>query len=167
MKRWHWLMLILGIAITLVAETVSWAAHSTAFWILPSWVFVAVVMHLLPWPRSVYVAFSLGILVDLYAPAPFGFWTISLILLVIVGQWIHTTWLKQASALSVFAAILGGVVAATLPLWVWQIGASRTSILSEAILAVHWWQWPIGWLVMSLSAAIIVRILPSRYERFV
>lgn len=167
MKRWHWALLIAGGAIAIVFEVVSWGLATTAFWILPSWIFIAIMMHLLPWPRSVYVAAVIGLLIDLYAPAPFGLWMLSSMLLVTVGQWMHTTWIKQASALSVLAAILAGVVAATIPLWVWQILAQRSPVVSEAILMVHWWQWPLGWLMMSLIAAIIIRIIPSRYERFV
>ncbi len=167
MKTWQWFILILGAGVILVSEVVMWSIQPLAFWFFPSWIYIAVVMHLLPWPRSVYLAFVLGVLVDCYAPAPFGLWTISLIVLVVVDQWIHTTWLKQASALSVLIAIFGGLIAATIPFWIWQIMALRSSAISSVILQVSWWHWPAGWIIMSLLAAIFIRILPSRYERFV
>lgn len=167
MKRWQWVVLVCGAACIVVLEVVSWAFHPMAFWLYPSWIYLAIVMQLLPWPRSAYLALSIGLVIDLYAPAPFGLWMVSLLLLVVVGQWIHTTWVKQASALSVFIAILGGLVAATVPVWLWQVAASSSSVFADVILQVHWWQWPVGWFIMSLLAAVCVRILPSRYERLV
>ncbi len=167
MKRWKWAFIAVLFAMVVVSEVSSWAIQPAAFRMYPSWICVAVMMHLLPWPKSAYAAVSLGLLIDLYSPAPFGTWMCSLLLLVLVGQWIHTTWLKQATGISVLFASLSGMIAATLPIWIWQILATQSSVFNQTILVVRWWQWPLAWILMSLCAAIGVRVLPSRYERFV
>jgi cell shape-determining protein MreD len=167
MKRWHWVVLVITFGVVVIAEVASWAVQPFAFRFYPSWLYIAILMHLLPWPQSAYAAVALGVMIDLYSPAPFGIWMLSLFLLVTVGQWVHTTWLKQATGISILFASLFGMMAASVPIWIWQVIAAKTAIVSQTILVVHWWQWPLGWIPMSLLAAVAVRILPSRYERFV
>ncbi|MBI4407643.1 MAG: hypothetical protein HY565_04055 [Candidatus Kerfeldbacteria bacterium] len=158
------LLIALGAA-TVIVEIVSWSIPSLAWRIYPSWVYVAIITSVLSWPRSLYVAVGLGFVLDLFAPAPFGIWMLMLALLVVVSQWVKTTWVKQASALAAFAAIGCGMMAATIPIWFWLILSYRSAVLSPVIQLVPWWSWPISWLGLSVLSALLIRIIPSPYER--
>ena len=166
MNRLRAVLLIALCAVTVILEVISWSIPSLAFRIYPSWVCVAIITSLLSWPRSLYAAVGLGFILDLFAPAPFGIWMAMLALLVVVSQWVKTTWLKQASALAVFAAIGCGTIAATIPIWFWLALSYRSAVLSPVIQLVPWWHWPIGWLMMAVLVAVVTRIIPSPYERF-
>lgn len=167
MKRWQWLLTGLCAASVLVIEVVSWSWSTVAFRLWPSWIFMAVCAQLVPWPRSGWVAVALGASIDLFSPAPFGCWMLMLWLIVVVGEWIKTTWVKQASVLSAFTSIFFSLICATSVVWLWQLLAWLFPFISPVILLVPWWQWPIVWLVSSLLAAGLIRIIPSPYERLV
>lgn len=167
MKWWQWFGVVIVSGSTVVAEVVSWSIPHLAFQLLPSWIVCAVLASLIPWPRSGWIALALGLGIDVFSPAPFGLWLVMLLLLVVVTEAVRTTWVKQASALSAFACLLCGMVAASIPLWLWAIAAERTTAIVPVILLVPWWHWPVIWLFASSMAAVLVRILPSPYERLV
>lgn len=165
MKRLQALGIPLLGGVTVLLEVISWSLPFSAFRIYPSWVGVAIMTSVLPWPRSLYAAVGLGFIIDLFAPAPFGVWMVMLSLLVIVSQWVQTTWLKQTSALAALASITCGTIVATIPIWFWLMLSYQTTVLSPVIQLVPWWQWPISWLGLSAVAALLIRIIPSPYER--
>lgn len=165
MRWWHWCLYALGFGAVLVAEMISWSLPIVAFAFLPSLIYCGVVANSIGWPRSIGIAVGLGILIDFFAPAPFGVWTAALVLLVTVIEWVTTTWLKQASVLSVFVAVSFGLVAATVPFWGWLMLSWQTAAVSPVIQLVPWWHWPAGWLIMSIVVALLTRLVPSPYER--
>ncbi|MFA6474612.1 MAG: hypothetical protein WCV88_00235 [Patescibacteria group bacterium] len=156
----RWVALVTLLGVTVLAELSSWAWPALAFCFFPSWVVIAVLTHVLPWSRIGYVAVVLGLVIDIYAPTPFGMWMIMLLSITIIIQLIHTTWVKQASALSVFVTTFCASVAVSILPWLWQLTLST-------VTNITWWHWPVAWLVTSSLTALIVWIIPSRYERLV
>lgn len=166
MKRLSIVGFIIFCVGTVIAEIVSWSIPWLAFSFSFSVVGIGIMVHSLSWPRPAWLAIGLGVAIDLFAPAPFGLWTVSLILLAVTAEWIKTTWLKQASILSVFVGVSLSMVVATIPLWLWLAASFSTSAVSPVIQLVPWWHWPVGWLMMAVLVAMITRIIPSPYERF-
>lgn len=151
--------------LTVVAEIASWSVPPLAFSFSFSVVCIGSLVHSLSWPRPALLAILLGACIDVFAPAPFGTWMISLLLLVVTAQWIKTTWLKQMSVLSVFVGVSMSMIVATLPFWLWLTVSFFTPAVSPVIQLVAWWHWPLSWLTMAVLVAVITRLIPSPYER--
>lgn len=166
MKTRHRLLLVISVGLVVLLEVATWALP-VAWRLYPSWVAVAVVTSMLAWPRSGWYALGLGFMIDVFAPAPFGLWMAMLFVLSVTCMVVKTSWVKQLSVLSVFVSVLCGVAAASVPIWIWDIVATQTTVISAVSVVVPWWQWPLIWISNSLIAALLVRLLPSPYERFV
>lgn len=130
-------------------------------------VVVATLTFIHTWQKVLWYALGLGFILDLYSPQVFGISMATSVLLVLLIAVLKASWLKQPSLLSVatISALSLAIVQSVALLVQW--GSEELNFSSVHVLSSMSLLGTIGGLLaMVFATTIVVRMVSSRYEKF-
>lgn len=158
MKRWR----LIGLGCLLIFSTaieIAWLWPLSGMFLTFHLFFIviATLTFVSEWSKVIWYALAHGFILDLYSPQLFGLYLCTALVLTGSIALLQTTWLKQASLLSVATIAAISFVFADALVFIWQWGSPWQATLSQVIG---------GWLAMVMLTTLAARLVSSRYEKF-